>query len=202
MRFGEIETPGGYRMDEVASALQKSIRRGLERESLFWATELDMAGSGNYCWKRLRLIASEDVGLADSDVAVRVRLLYENWVEARKGRIGAGEIDPHARLFLVHAVLVLVRAPKSRIVDHALMAFYEGRRPELEMPDWALDRHTNRGRRMGRGQQHFFEEGALLSAEAIDDPYKEEGRGARELATQPPAERRGPGRGQLELGEA
>jgi hypothetical protein len=42
----------------VASALQKAIRRGNEREALFWASELDLAGYGGYVWKRLRIIAS------------------------------------------------------------------------------------------------------------------------------------------------
>jgi hypothetical protein len=39
-RFADLPTPGGYLSGEVASALQKSIRRGLEREALHWATEL------------------------------------------------------------------------------------------------------------------------------------------------------------------
>jgi hypothetical protein len=30
-RFADLPTPGGYLCGEVASALQKSIRRGLER---------------------------------------------------------------------------------------------------------------------------------------------------------------------------
>jgi hypothetical protein len=43
-RFADLPTPGGYLRGEVASALQKSIRRGLEREALHWATELELAG--------------------------------------------------------------------------------------------------------------------------------------------------------------
>jgi hypothetical protein len=39
-RFADLMTPGGHRCGEVASALQKTIRRGLERESLYWTTEL------------------------------------------------------------------------------------------------------------------------------------------------------------------
>ena len=62
-RFAEQITPGGYRCDECASALQKTIRRGEERDALHFATELALAGYGGYVWKRLRIIASEDVGL-------------------------------------------------------------------------------------------------------------------------------------------
>jgi hypothetical protein len=194
-QFADRLTPHGHRCDEAASALQKSVRRGLEREALYWAVQLDTAGYGGYTWKRLRAIASEDVGLADSQAAVIVRALYENWLEARKGKVRAGEegdLDPHARgewvpgarLYLVHAVLYLARAPKSRIVDHAVMAFYEGDPPRIEVPDWALDKHTRRGRQLGRGQAHFFEEGALLVGETLPDPYAAEGRAAREHAPQ------------------
>jgi len=64
MHFGKRRTLGGYLTSEVTSALQKSIRRALEEEALFWATELDLAGFGANAWKRLRIIASEDIGLA------------------------------------------------------------------------------------------------------------------------------------------
>jgi hypothetical protein len=47
--FATQLTPGGYLAGEVSSALQKSIR--LEREALCWATELDLAGFGNYVFK-------------------------------------------------------------------------------------------------------------------------------------------------------
>ena len=72
-RFADQLTPGGYRVDEVTSALQKEIRRGREREALHWATELAVAGYTNYCWKRLRIIASEDVGLGEPMMAVLIR---------------------------------------------------------------------------------------------------------------------------------
>jgi replication-associated recombination protein RarA len=170
--FATMHTPGGYFCGEVSSALQKSIRRGLERESLFWASELDLAGYGNYVWKRLRIIASEDVGPADPVVPVLIRTLYENWLEQRKADNGD---SLNNALFLVHAVIVLARAKKRRVVDHALMAFYEADRREIaiDVPDFALDQHTDAGRRMGRGLDHFFEEGSHLEnvAEDVPDPY-------------------------------
>ena len=46
----------GYMFDEVASALQKSIRRGLEFEALFWAKVLCSAGYDLYVWRRLGMI--------------------------------------------------------------------------------------------------------------------------------------------------
>jgi replication-associated recombination protein RarA len=188
VRFSDLHTPGGYQCGEVASALQKSIRRGKEREALFWASELDLAGYANYVWKRLRIIASEDVGVAEQHVALTVRALYENWLEAKKVKD-----DRHAedamRLFLVHAVLVLVRAKKSRICDHALMVVYYGERKPVKMPDYALDKHTAAGARKGRSWDHFFEVGTQLANRAkLVDPYEQEGREA--MSSKPKRRRR------------
>src|SRR5207245_11108514 len=68
---------------------------------------------GTYVWKRLRIIASEDIGLADPSVCVQVRALYDNWVEQRKK--AKEDHSVAERLFLVHAILICVRARKSRI---------------------------------------------------------------------------------------
>jgi hypothetical protein len=157
MTFGQRKTVGGYVCEEVTSAMQKCIRRGMEEQALFWATELDLTGFGEYVWKRLKIIASEDVGLEENSLrAVTVRALYDNWLEQRKKND-----SKHApeRLFVVHAVLALSRSYKSRVVDNALIVFYEGKRNGFEIPDFALDRHTQRGRRLKRGWGHFFSEG-------------------------------------------
>lgn len=156
--------------------MQKSIRRGLEREALYWASELDLAGFPAYVWKRLRIVASEDVGLASTETVIAVRALNDNWLELRKAKDQSGS----ERLHLLHAVMLLCRAPKSRIVDHAYMVVYEGERVPIAVPDFALDKHTGRGRRMGRGEAHFFDEAARLeNAAELEDPYAEEGRKAR-----------------------
>lgn len=183
-RFADLTTPNGHRCDETVSALQKCIRRGLEREALYFATELDLAGFPDYLWRRLRIIASEDVGLAAPEVAVQVRALSENFADQRKHNAKSKSgTRSGERLFIVQAVLLLVRAPKSRMVDHVVMVLYEGEREPLEIPDFALDRHTKRGRQLGRGLDHFFDEGALLAGETIPDPYAAEGRAARSRTT-------------------
>ena len=156
--------------------MQKSIRRGDEDAALFWATELDVSGYGEYCWKRLRIIASEDVGVA-SDVTVKIRCLYDNWIDQRKK---ADIKHGPERLFLVHAVIELARAKKSRMVDHALIVFYEGAREKREIPDYAKDMHTGEGRRMGRGVEHFWTERAQTENKAGgDDPYYQLARAIR-----------------------
>jgi replication-associated recombination protein RarA len=201
VKFADRLTPGGHLCGEVASALQKSIRRGEERDALYWATELELAGFGAYVWKRLRIIASEDVGIADSNVAVQVRALYDDWLDLKR-KSGEGYEGFH-RVKLLHAVVILARAPKSRALDHALMWLYAGERPKQPIPDYALDWHTKRGRQMGRGVEHFLEEGAKLVNETLDDPYRDEGHAAllqpHKLKTKQPQQE--PPTDQLELDE-
>ncbi len=161
------KTNGGHDMFESLSALQKSIRRGLEEQALYWASELDLSGYSQHLWNRLRIIASEDVGLAMPGAASIVRALYENWQDA-----------PENKLWVMHATLLLVRAPKSRIVDHSCCIFYNEGRPTFDMPDFALDKHTRRGRELRRGIDHFFDVGGVLANETLPDPYKERAREA------------------------
>lgn len=177
MTFAEILTLGGYRCGEVASAMQKCIRRGLADDALFWATELDLAGYGEYVFKRLTIIASEDVGMADPHACVVVTTLRDAWRDQRKKNDARHAPE---RLFLVHAVLYLSEAQKSRCIDHALIVMYEGQRPQRPIPDFALDKHTARGRAAKRAWKYFWAEGARLENRApLHDPYEAQAREIR-----------------------
>jgi replication-associated recombination protein RarA len=137
-----------YDFWEVLSAMQKSIRRGLEDEALFWGTELYLNGAPGHAWNRLLIIASEDIGLASSTVGLLVKSLHDTWKQLPKE-----SKDDGGRLFFIHALLLLVRAPKSRIVDHALIT--------------------------DRGAEHFFDEGAVLNGESLGDTYRDRARQIR-----------------------
>jgi len=125
--------------------------------------------------ERVQRVVSEDVGIADSNVVVQVKTLHDLYAAHKKAKKEGGE----DKLWFVHAVLILVRAPKTRIVDHALITYFEGDREPVEIPDYALDVHTSTGRAMGRGNTHFFEHGAVLEPSAerhfmpMYDPYLE-----------------------------
>src|SRR5579863_8157866 len=176
--FAAMHTQGGFVMDEVASALQKTIRRGQERHAIFWATELDLTGYGNYAWKRLRIICSEDVGLAWPEGPAVIRALHENWQETRKAEKDRPPERSNAMLYLVHAVCLLARAPKSRLVDNACAVFYTGDRTAMrtEVPEYALDHHTSRGRRLGKTEAACYEQSYRITNCTIDDPYAAEAR--------------------------
>jgi replication-associated recombination protein RarA len=141
------ETVRGFVLGEVMSALQKSIRRCDEEGAICWAVEMDQSGHGQMLWNRLLIITSEDIGLAEPDLPAQIRALYDNWKEARARRSPA---IPE-RLFVLHAVMLMARARKSRRVDNAIWASYAIPEPlAAEIPDYAIDGHTARGRREGR----------------------------------------------------
>lgn len=151
----------GYDFFEVSSAFQKSIRRGLEADAMYWAVELHESNFGEYVWKRMRVIASEDVGLAEPLIVLQVKALYENWKEQRKDDKISGKTSH--RLYITHAVLLLCRAKKSRLVDYANIWHFRSHLLEkLPIPEWAYDKHTRKGKRFGRGLEHFFNEASKL----------------------------------------
>lgn len=156
----KLTTAKGYDFFEVSSAMQKSIRRGIEDEAMYWAVELFNSNYAEYVWKRLRIIASEDVGLAEPLVVPTVAALYQHHKLQATNKEDKNKPE---RLFLTHAVLLLCRAQKSRVVDHALLYHWQ-RHAHLHqpIPDYALDKHNERGRKLGRGWLHFFEVGTRL----------------------------------------
>jgi len=159
-------TRGGYNGFDVESALQKAIRRSDEEAALFWASEMHMSDLGAHCWSRLLVMVSEDIGLAEPTLPATIWALRE--IAKTKGK--------KDDLQLMHAVLLISRAKKSRLVDSVCGALFlsERKRYEREIPDYALDKHTRRGRTMGRGIKHFLEVGSVLVPKStIPDPYLE-----------------------------
>ena len=153
----ELKTRKDFDFFESASAMQKAIRRSDEQVALFFSTELYLSGYRKYVWKRLLIIASEDIGLADPDLITRILSLKQscdfiNEVATK----GFDDIIP-----VVHAVLLMCRCDKSRLVDNAKIWAMKNKH-DIEVPDYALDKHTRRGKIKGRGLDHFFEEGAKL----------------------------------------
>jgi len=156
----QLKTTKGYEFFEAASALQKSIRRNEEDVALFFAVELYESGYDEYVWKRLRIISSEDIGLAEPFMPSTIQALYQSYVDQKKKK---DEKNRPERLFLIHAVLLLCRAKKSRLVDWTLIHCWNTHADrELPIPDYAYDKHNAKGRSMKRGIRHFYEEGTIL----------------------------------------
>lgn len=164
MQRSEMRTKGGYMLDEVVSALQKSIRRGLEQESLYWSLELAESGFGQYLWKRLLVISSEDIGLADPMALI---LTHAAWASTKETTLSFAKPPGMRTEFLGVAVLYLARACKNREGDDAVWLAMEKRKRgwKLDVPDYALDFHTAAGRKLKRGMQFWFDEAAKLQNE-------------------------------------
>lgn len=161
----QLITKNGYTLMEVVSAIQKEIRRGNEENAMYWALEF-MPKFERYLWRRLMVIVNEDIGLASPQTIILLRALKETFFEMRETGDGA------ARLVLANAILAMCRAPKSRLSDYfnAAVEQEKNRRiTHLAIPDYALDKHTGAGRQMGRGVDHWHDEGCKLSP-VVDDP--------------------------------
>jgi replication-associated recombination protein RarA len=166
--FGSLTSARGYRMGEVASAMQKAIRRGEADNAVYWAVELDRSGFGKYAWKRLRVITSEDVGPAWPEGPAVIDALYRTFLDLRKEE---KDTPKSSKMVLVHAVLLLARAPKTRVCDILNIVHYGDDLNGREIPDYALDQHTSAGKRMGRGAEHFWTEGTQLDNH-VPDPLE------------------------------
>jgi replication-associated recombination protein RarA len=152
--------------DEVISALQKEIRRGHVENAAFLAYEMLVTSEELEAklWQRLQVISVEDVGYGQIDAPVLIQALYQMHHDFPRPQ---GDRD----LFALHAVRYLCRCTKDRSSDelfnwvkHAIET--DGQRPVV--PDYAIDRHTVAGRRLGRGARHFLEEGSLVLPELAD----------------------------------
>ncbi len=99
--------------DQV-SALIKSVRGSDPDAALYWlVTLLESGESARFLARRLVILASEDVGLADSNALV---------VAEAAARAVEFVGLPEARLTLAHATLYLSLAPKSNSATRALGA--------------------------------------------------------------------------------
>lgn len=140
-----VKTHHGHELGDVVSALQKSVRRGLVDDAIYWGIEMELTEPSyvNYAWSRLLVMASEDVGLASTETVCLVHSLHEVYQHlAKKKNRTAPE-----RLMFIHAIIALCVAPKSRVVDTSLNYLYRDHEAQYRpVPDYALDGHTRRGR--------------------------------------------------------
>lgn len=178
MGYSQLRTKHGYPLDEVVSAFQKSLRRGLEEDALYWGAEMYVSGFEGHAWSRILIIGSEDVGVAEPGLPANLWALYQMYDHFKK----KGNKHKPERLHFFHAIMLLARAKKSRNVDTALGVVLcelekEEPNPEIcprkEMPDYALDCHTMRGRMQRRDSAHFYAHAAVVANKGLEDPYYE-----------------------------
>lgn len=149
----KVTTRNGIQGDLVISGLQKSIRRGLTEEAVTFAYEMYITSEQfeDKLWRRLQAISVEDIGFGDLSAPVLINSLNQM-------RQNFPYTDGDRPIFFVHAIRYLAAAKKDRTSDNLKniikTEFQYGRQPDI--PDFALDMHTEQGRSMGRDFKHFL----------------------------------------------
>ncbi len=135
---------------DVVSAFIKSIRGSDADAGLYWLAR--MLGSGEdprYVARRLVILASEDVGMADP-----TSLLVATAAASAVEFVGL----PEAQLNLAQAVVHLAQAPKSNRVAAAIWAAVEDvrSRPKGPVPAHLRDAHYRGATSIGHGQGYAY----------------------------------------------
>ena len=177
--FRKAKSPDGYDMSTLQSWLQKAIRRGEEQEALYAANQFYLTGFPGAVFNICITAASEDIGLAERGLVAELMGLQN----AFKLEVGRKSEHQPQRLQLVHAVLLCVRAQKSRLIDHALIVVFEG--DKRNPPPWVFDIHTSQGKRAGKTVANFFDEenASMMPKSSVLDPYQEEAKKIRSEAS-------------------
>jgi replication-associated recombination protein RarA len=149
----------GYAIDELRSVLQKSIRRGWVEDAALAAYELFATGAETeeVLWRRLEIIATEDVGLGLPTAPAIIEALnrQRQRMEDRQDRW----------IYCAHAVRVLATAKKDNmsmeLAGWTREVVARGER-KVDVKDFMIDMHTRRGVKKGRDKVHWWREGARL----------------------------------------
>ncbi|WP_269526377.1 replication-associated recombination protein A [Coraliomargarita parva] len=133
-----------------ASAMIKSIRGSDPDAALYWAFKMLQGGEDpRFIARRLVILASEDIGLANSH-ALTVAVAAFDACE----RVGLPECEYN----LAHAVLYLSTSPKSNSVTRAMAAVKQSLRdkPVQAVPLWLRDAHTKTNKSLGHGKDYLY----------------------------------------------
>ena len=163
-------TEHGFPADEVISALQKCMRRGMTENVLLLAWEMFVTSQEmeEMLWSRLCVMAVEDIGFGNLDAPVLLETLYQ---QHKRYPRPAGD----RFLFAAHAVRLLSGSKKDRTTDDMVnwakhIVGLGERLPEI--PDVALDMHTRRGQEMGRDYLFFMSEASKVIPEIQDKDHR------------------------------
>jgi replication-associated recombination protein RarA len=156
-------TARGFAADEVISALQKCLRRGMLDNALLLGWEMYSTSPEleEMLWSRLCVISVEDVGFGNPTAPVLAESLYQmhkRYVWPQHDRF----------MMAAHLIRVIATSRKDRTSDDmANWAKYAVSLGEAlpEVPDFALDMHTRRGAEMGRDYRYFLETASQVMPE-------------------------------------
>lgn len=161
----ELITQRGYDFYEVASALQKAIRRGDVDVAGYFGLEL-FPRYHNYVWKRLLTVSAEDCA---GVITQEIKALYDSFMMVNKGKTGE---RMGGRIFISKAIILLCLTKKNRDADLLSNFIYdlkatlnddeieqrlaEIREKDMSVPEYVFDVHTRKGKAHGRTKRDFF----------------------------------------------
>ena len=142
--YSQIVSPHGIPVDDLVAVLQKEIRRSRIDNAVLAAYEMftTSADIAQHLWRRLRIIAVEDVGMGLPLGPVLIDVLHRNFNATAGGEW----------MMACHAVRLLASAPKDRTSSEqadwvaAKVALGEAL---VEVPDYAHCVHTRAGQELG-----------------------------------------------------
>jgi putative ATPase len=152
-RDGRLFHQGADEHYDQTSALIKSVRGSDPDAGLYWMARMIEGGEDpRFLARRLVILASEDVGLADPQA-----LLVAEAAARAVEYVGL----PEAALNLAEAVIYLARAPKSNSVIVALGRAQEDVRSGApqEVPTHLRDSHYKAASSLGHGEGYVYPHG-------------------------------------------
>lgn len=169
--YTKLRSPHGIPVDQLVSVLQKEIRRSNVDNAVLAAYEMLSTSEevAEHLWRRLKIIAVEDVGMGLPLAPLLLECLHQNFRAAPGGDI----------MMAVHAVRLLATAKKDRTSsEHTDLVATKVASGELlvTVPDYAFCVHTKAGQEMGRGLVQWWENGARVDDElaTADHSYRDE----------------------------
>lgn len=154
-----LTTVHGLASDEVRSALHKHVRKGSVEQSIRAALELARTDADHEAemWRRLQVLAAEDVGMGNPQAIVVVRALHDSALDTEPGSYDRLVYAAQATGYLAAAEKNPVFGELMQVVLHEELA------PEI--PDEAIDIHTRRGQEAGRTMSDWFLTGTAIEPE-------------------------------------
>jgi replication-associated recombination protein RarA len=163
--WSRTRTANGHRADEVRSVLQKSIRRGRVEDAILAGYELYLSGpeSEDMLWRRLEIIAVEDVGLGMPDAPQLIEAAHAQRLRCLD--------DLDRFMFAAHVIRALCEAKKDRTAMELAVwarASVERGERQVEVKDFHVDHHTTRGVALGRGPEFWWAAGGYGLENMLD----------------------------------
>ncbi len=157
--FASRTTIHGIASDEVRSALHKHVRAGRVEQAVRSAIEMARTDAEHEAemWRRLQVLAAEDVGMGDPMAIVIVRSLHEAALDTDEGSYDRLVYSAQAAGYLAGSQKNPVYGELMQVVLHEELA------PDI--PDEALCVHTRRGQEAGRTMYDWFVTGTAIEPE-------------------------------------